>query len=344
MPARVRGGPLSDTTKIFRVEPREAQAKGESRERLDRVLQRRLAHIPTISRTQIQAWIESGRVRVNGVPISRPGVRLSPGDEVELTRPEAPPLAAPPPTEMALDVLYEDDWLLAVNKPPGLLVHPTPRVREGTLWNGLLFRAREWGEGCLPGLAHRLDRDTSGVLLVAKTRPVLSALMRALRSKGTEKEYLALVYGEVEGSKGRIDLGLLRDEVHGKRWAASKTAGLPSSTLWERLGESERAPLTLLACRLLTGRTHQIRVHLAARGWPIVGDPLYGEARPLRHPGIADLEIAERCRRFPRQALHARRLTFLHPVKRERLVVEAPLPLDLRELLAAVDLLRDFAR
>jgi 23S rRNA pseudouridine1911/1915/1917 synthase len=272
---------------------------------------------------------------VNGTPALRPGVRLSLGDEVELTRPEAPPLAVPTPTEMALDVLYEDDWLLAVHKPPGLLVHPTPRVREGTLWNGLLFRAREWGEGCLPGLAHRLDRDTSGVLLVAKTRPVTAALMRALRSKGTEKEYLALVYGQVEGSKGRIDLGILRDEVHGKRWTTSKTAGQPSSTLWERLGESDRAPLTLLGCRLLTGRTHQIRVHLKAMGWPIVGDPLYGEPR---HLGIADRELALRCRDFPRQALHARRLTFLHPVTRERLVVEAPLPADLRELLGIAGL------
>jgi len=269
-------------------------------------------------------------VRVNGTPVFRPGVRLSPGDEVELTRPEAPPLAAPTPTEMALDVLYEDDWLLALNKPPGLLVHPTPRVREGTLWNGLLFRAREWGEGSLPGLAHRLDRDTSGVLLVAKSRPVVAALMRSLRSKGTEKEYLALVYGQALGSKGRIDLGILRDPVHGRRWAASKTAGLPSSTLWERLGESARAPLTLLACRLLTGRTHQVRVHLAAKGWPIVGDPLYGEPR---HLGIADREIARCCRDFPRQALHARRLTFVHPVTRERMEIEAPVPGDLRELL-----------
>jgi 23S rRNA pseudouridine1911/1915/1917 synthase len=285
----------------------------------------------------VQAWIEAGRVRVNGTPVHRPGVRLSLGDEIELTRPEAPPLAAPTPTEMDLDVLYEDDWLLAVNKPPGLLVHPTPRVREGTLWNGLLYRAREWGEGHLPGLAHRLDRDTSGVLLVAKTRPFLAALLRALRSKGTEKEYLALVYGRVEGSKGRIDLGILRDEAHGKRWAASKTGGLPSSTLWERLGESERAPLTLLACRLLTGRTHQIRVHLDARGWPIVGDPLYGEPRQLAaQAAITDVEIAARCREFPRQALHARRLTFLHPMTRERMVVEAPMPKDLRNLLAVL--------
>ncbi|HEV7515997.1 MAG TPA: RluA family pseudouridine synthase [Thermoanaerobaculia bacterium] len=320
---------MSGATKVFRVERGDVQGR---RERLDRALLRHLAHIPSISRTQVQAWIEEGRVRVNGALVLRPGGRLAIGDEVELTRPEAPALAAPTATEMPLAVLYEDDWLLAVNKPPGLLVHPTPRVREGTLWNGLLFRARSWGEGQLPGLVHRLDRDTSGVLLVAKTRPVLTALARALRSQEAEKEYLALVYGRVEGSKGRIDLGILRDPEDRRRWAASKTAGQPSSTLWERLGESERAPLTLLACRLLTGRTHQIRVHLEAKGWPIVGDPLYGEPRYL---GITDAVIAERCREFPRQALHARRLAFMHPVRRERVTVEAPVPGDLGGLLAA---------
>jgi 23S rRNA pseudouridine1911/1915/1917 synthase len=324
-----RGCGLSDTTKVFRVEPGDVQG---GRERLDRTVLRHLAHIPSISRTQVQAWIAEGRVRVNGALVRRPGGRLSSGDEVELTRPEAPPLAVPTPTEMPLAVLYEDDWLLALNKPPGLLVHPTQRVREGTLWNGLLFRARSWGEGRLPGLVHRLDRDTSGVLLVAKTRPVLTALARALRSKEAEKEYLAFVYGRIEGSKGRIDLGILRDPVHGKRWAASKSEGQPSSTLWERIAESERAPLTLLACRLLTGRTHQIRVHLAAKGWPIVGDPLYGEPRYL---GITDAEIAARCRDFPRQALHARRLAFMHPVRRVPMEVEAPLPEDLEGLLAA---------
>jgi len=314
-------------TKAFRAE------RDDVRERLDRALLKRLSHIPTVSRTRVQAWIEEGRVRVNGAAVRRPGGRLGLGDEVELTLPEAAPLAAPTPTEMALEVLYEDDWLLALNKPPGLLVHPTPRERQGTLWNGLLFRARDWGEGRLPGLAHRLDRDTSGVLLVAKTRPVVAALMRALRSKEAGKEYLALVYGRVEGSKGRIDLGILRDPEDRRRWVASKTEGQPSSTLWERLGESERAPLTLLACRLLTGRTHQIRVHLAAKGWPIVGDPLYGEPR---HLGIADAEIAERCREFPRQALHARRLVFVHPVTRERMEIEAPVPGDLAGLLVAV--------
>jgi 23S rRNA pseudouridine1911/1915/1917 synthase len=316
---------VSVATRVFRAE------RDDARERLDRALLRRLSHIPTVSRTQVQAWIEAGRVRVNGALALRPGGRLGLGDEVELTLPEAEPLAAPTPTEMALAVLYEDDWLLALNKPAGVLVHPTPRERQGTLWNGLLFRAREWGEGRLPGLVHRLDRDTSGVLLVAKTRPVLAALARALRSKEAEKEYLALVYGRVEGSKGRIDLGILRDPEDRRRWTASKTGGQPSSTLWERIGESERAPLTLLACRLLTGRTHQIRVHLKAKGWPIVGDPLYGEPR---HLGIADGEIAERCRQFPRQALHARRLAFVHPVTRERLEVEAPLPADLGGLLA----------
>jgi 23S rRNA pseudouridine1911/1915/1917 synthase len=314
---------VSGAVKVFRA---------AGKERLDRALRERLSYIPTLSRTTIQAWIEGGRVKVKGVLVLRPGHRLSVGDEVELTFPEAEPLPAPLPMEMSLEILHEDDYLLALNKPPGLLVHPTPKERQGTLWNGLLHRVDSWGEGRLPALVHRLDRDTSGVLLVAKTRPLAAALARALRSKEAGKEYLALVHGRVEGSKGRIDLGILRDPQDRRRWAASRTEGQPSSTLWERIGESERAPLTLLACRLLTGRTHQIRVHLSAKGWPIVGDPLYGAPS---YTGIADGELGEICRAFPRQALHARRLAFVHPVTRERLEIAAPLPADLSGLLAA---------
>jgi 23S rRNA pseudouridine1911/1915/1917 synthase len=328
---RCRSCALSGERKVFRAEPADA------RERLDRALWKRLAHIPALSRTRVQAWIEEGRVTVNGAPTRRPAERLAPGDVFELAFPEAPPLPTPPAQEMPLDVLYEDDHLLALNKPPGLLVHPTPKERADTLWNGLLFRAKEWGEGNLPGLVHRLDRDTSGVLLVAKNRPVLAALARALRSKEAEKHYLALVYGRVEATKGRIDLGILRHPEDRRRWAASKSEGQPSSTLWERIAESERAPLSLLSCRLLTGRTHQIRVHLSAKGWPIVGDPLYGEPRYL---GIADPEIRERCREFPRQALHARRLVFVHPVTRQRMEVEAPVPGDLAGLLGTAGLER----
>jgi 23S rRNA pseudouridine1911/1915/1917 synthase len=315
---------MSDETRVFQVDLTDA------RERLDRALWKRLSHIPWVSRTRVQAWIGEGRVRLNGAVARRPAERLAGGDRIELAFPAPPPLAAPPAQEMALAVLYEDDYLLALNKPPGLLVHPTPKEREDTLWNGLLFRARAWPEGSLPGLVHRLDRDTSGVLLVAKNRKVLTALARALRSKEAEKQYLALVYGRVEAPKGRIDLGIWRDPENPKRWAASKSEGLPSSTVWERIAESGRAPLTLLACRLLTGRTHQIRVHLAAKGWPIVGDPLYGEPRYL---GIEDTEIRERCKEFPRQALHALRLMFVHPVTRERMEIEAGMPGDLRGLL-----------
>jgi 23S rRNA pseudouridine1911/1915/1917 synthase len=320
---------MSDETRVFLTD------LADARERFDRTLWKRLSHIPWVSRTRVQAWIAEGRVQLNGAVARRAAERLTGGDRIELAFPAPPPLATPPAQEMALAVLYEDDHLLALNKPPGLLVHPTPKEREDTLWNGLLFRAREWPEGSLPGLVHRLDRDTSGVLLVAKNRRMLAALARALRSKEAEKQYLALVYGRVEAPKGRIDLGILRDPENPRRWAATKSEGQPSSTVWERIAESERAPLTLLACRLLTGRTHQIRVHLAAKGWPLVGDPLYGEPRYL---GMEDPEIRERCRQFPRQALHARRLVFVHPVSRERLEIEAEVPSDLRGLLEVAGL------
>jgi len=320
---------LSAATKSFRAE------RGEAGERLDRALLARLSHLPALSRTRVQAWIEAGQVRVNGAEVRRPAARLALGDEVLLALPEVAPLETPLPEDRPLAILYEDDDLLALDKPAGLLVHPTPKERQGTLWNRLLHRAADWGEGRLPSLVQRLDRDTSGVLLVAKGREVAAALARGLRGPQAEKAYLALVQGRVPAAKGRIDLGILRDPEDHRRFTASPWEGQPSSTLWERLAEADSAPLTLLACRLLTGRTHQIRVHLKAQGWPLVGDPLYGEPRLLETADPETTELARRCRELPRQALHAWRLAFLHPRTRQTVAVEAPVPEDLAELLRA---------
>jgi 23S rRNA pseudouridine1911/1915/1917 synthase len=180
----------------------------------------------------------------------------------------------------------------------------------------------------------RLDRGTSGVLLVAKEPAAHTALAAALRQPDAEKDYLAVVYGRPALAKGRIDLCLRRDPDDPKRRLASPTEGRPSATLWERLAESAE-PLALLRCRLLTGRTHQIRVHLSARGMPIVGDPLYGEPR---WRGISDPGLAALCRDFPRQALHAWRLRLVHPGTGAPLEITAPVPADLAALLAAAGL------
>jgi 23S rRNA pseudouridine1911/1915/1917 synthase len=268
--------------------------------------------------------VEQGLVRVNGQEAVKPTRRLAPGDEVEVALPSAPRHELTP-REMPLSVIYEDDWLLALDKPPGLVVHPAQGNREGTLMHGLLWRAREEYR---PHLVSRLDQGTSGLILVAKAPEVHAAL----QSRGMNKDYLAVVYGPTVLPKGRIDLGILRDPADPRRRMTSRTEGRPSATLWERLAESE---VSLLRCRLLTGRTHQIRVHLQAARMPIVGDPLYGAPA---WKGIGDPALAEACRDFPRQALHAWRLGLTHPVTLEPLELRAPVPPDLADLLSRAGL------
>jgi 23S rRNA pseudouridine1911/1915/1917 synthase len=309
--------------------------RGDDRKRLDVTLVRHLADRPDISRSQIQSWIEGGLVRVNGTPAAKPSSRLMLWDEIEVVLPPPPPpRPAPAAEEMPLSILFEDEHLVAIDKPPGLVVHPSPGHRQGTMINALFWRARDWGEDRRPSLVNRLDQGTSGVLMVAKTPAVHTALARNLRSRDTVKEYLALVY-RANGAlpKGRIDLKILRDPVDLKRRMASKTEGRDSVTLYERLAGD--GGLALLRCRLLTGRTHQIRVHLKSQGWPIVGDALYGEPR---WKGFGDPALAAACRDFPRQALHAWRLAFVHPATGAAMEIVAPVAEDMAGLLAAARL------
>jgi 23S rRNA pseudouridine1911/1915/1917 synthase len=321
--------PISDllrTSRIFRTD------RGDDRERLDRVLVRHLADRPDVTRSRIQGWIEAGLVRVNGAAAGKPSSRVMLGDEIEIVLPPLPERREVVAQEMPLSVLYEDEHLLALDKPPGVVVHPAAGHREGTLINALMWRARDWGEGRRPSLVNRLDRETSGVLLAAKTPVIHAALARSLRRRNAEKDYLALVYGTPPAS-GRIELRILRDPADPKRRLASKAEGKESLTLYRRLAGA--GGLTLLECRLLTGRTHQIRVHLQSQGWPIVGDAVYGEPR---WKGIADADLAAVCRDFPRQALHARRQSFVHPATGATTEIVAPVPQDLGALLAAARL------
>lgn len=324
------------------MEPTETRTfrahRGDARERLDLALVTRLADVYGISRTRVQRWIAEGRVRVNGVLVRKPSDHLSPGDEVEVLLPAAPPRPETKPQEMPLSVLYEDEHLLALDKPPGLVVHPTIGHREGTLLNALAWYLKErGGEPGRLGLVSRLDKGTSGVLLVARTGEVHARLARALRGPRSEKEYLAVAYGKTGVDRGRIDLKILRDPSDPRRMTTSKTEGLDSSTLFETVAETdgEGVPLSLLRCRLLTGRTHQIRVHLKARNLPIVGDPVYGEPR---WKGIPDPALADLCRDFPRQALHAWRLALEHPITGGRLEIRAPIPPDIAGLLSIAGL------
>jgi len=311
--------------------------RGDAGERLDLVLRRHLGGEMRVTRTRVQQWIRDGAVLVNGRPVMRPAVRPAHGDVIVVSIPAPRPRMTMRPEAAPLEIIFEDDYLLAVNKPPGLVVHPTFRHPSGTLMNALLWRAQTWPGAQRPSLVGRLDRLTSGIVLVAKTRAMHAAVQRTLARTVSEKSYLAVVYGRVPRPRGSIDVGLRRDADDRRRVVPSAQDGAPSLTHFERLARvaAPRAGLSLLRCRLVTGRMHQIRVHLAACGWPIVGDPQYGEPR-WRH--VVDPALADVLREFPRQALHAWTLSFPHPVGGARVQIAAPLPSDLNVLLRAASL------
>jgi 23S rRNA pseudouridine1911/1915/1917 synthase len=328
---------------------------GDVGERLDLVLRRHLRGRARTSRTRIQACIESGAVTVNGVVVRRVSARVADGHAIVVQLPDDARPEELIPEPIAVRAVFEDAWMLAIDKPAGMVVHPAYRNPGGTLMNALASRAREWPAGQRPSLVGRLDKLTSGVVLVAKT----AAMHAALQRTAIEKEYLAVVYGRVKRARGSIDLPLARVErlrqgyggqepgatgpTRAWRTIVAPAGGAPSLTRFERIA-SVRAPrvgLTLLRCLLATGRTHQIRVHLAARGWPIVGDPLYGDDG---WSNVEDSDLAVVLRAFPRQALHAWRLGFVHPMTGAKITVEAPVPVELAELLSTAGLSRVILR
>jgi 23S rRNA pseudouridine1911/1915/1917 synthase len=234
--------------------------------------------------------------------------------------------------ELPLSIIFEDEHLLAINKPAGMVVHPTYRHPRGTLMNALLWHARDWPAGSRPSLVGRLDRFTSGVLIVAKSRAAHAALQRSLASSRSSKHYLAVVYGRVNVARGTIDARLSRSRRERQTVVSDAASASPSRTVFERLHRirAPRVGLALLCCRLLSGRTHQIRVHLTARGWPIVGDTKYG--KPL-WAEIQDRSLSAVLQAFPRQALHAWRVSFEHPIAHTTVVCEASPPDDFQRLL-----------
>ena len=312
--------------------------RGDAGKRLDLVLRRHLADLEA-TRTRVQSWIDRGTVSVNGRAVRRAATRVAAGDELTVDIPDTalPQRRTIEEDPTPLDILFEDQHLVAVNKPAGMVVHPTHAQPAGTLLNLLMWYSRRWPQGTRPSLVGRLDKLTSGVVLAAKTAPVHAALQRRLAATAAEKDYLAIVYGRVRPRSGTIDLRLRRDPDDRRRVITSESKGAVSVTRFERLAEvaARKAGLALVRCRLVTGRTHQIRAHLAARGWPLVGDPTYSEPRWMR---VADTDLAETLRAFPRQALHAWQLSFAHPVTSVRVNVEAPVPADMRALLGACGL------
>jgi 23S rRNA pseudouridine1911/1915/1917 synthase len=299
-------------------------------QRLDWVLSRQ----PGIaSRAMAQRLIREQRVRVNGAA-AEADLKLRAGDAIDYVIPPPQPVSTPAQAG-ALDILYEDAALIVVDKPPGLSMHPGPGHPDGTLVNYLLAHCADLsgiGGALRPGIVHRLDMDTSGIVVVAKTDAAHLGLAAQFKAHTVDRTYLALVLGRPMDGKGTIDLPLGRHRTHRVRRAVSEHGKRAVTHWWI---EQRLAPLCLLRLKLETGRTHQIRVHLAAQGWPVVGDPLYGGAARLKGLALAP-EAKATLLAFRRQALHAAELGFTHPVTGQRLQFSSPLPEDFRGLLRAL--------
>jgi len=291
--------------------------------RLDRFIAERL----DLSRTRVQALLAAGHVTVDGRPPKKSEAAV-PGSHIEVMVPAAEAVGILA-EEIPLDIVYEDEDLAVVNKPAGMVVHPAPGHRSGTLVNALLHHMPDIegvGGRLRPGIVHRLDRDTSGLLVVAKSDRAHRALADALRRRRVKRLYVAAAWGHLDESPLAIDAPIGRDRKDRKRMAVVE-GGRAAHT---RVRVRERWPRAdLLDVALKTGRTHQIRVHLAWVGHPVVGDPVYGEGWERGMGGPERQWALELARRTPRQFLHAAQLVFEHPVSGERLHFEAPLPADL---------------
>jgi 23S rRNA pseudouridine1911/1915/1917 synthase len=283
---------------------------------------------PDYSRSRLKEWLLSGAISVDGASW-RPRDAVRGGEVVEFEpQPESEVRAEPEP--IILDVAFEDEHLLVVNKPAGLVVHPGAGNPGGTLMNGLLHHAPQLEAVPRAGIIHRIDKDTTGLLLIAKTLPAHTALTRQLAERTISREYLAVCNGVLTGG-GTIDEPIARHPVDRKRMSVQQ-GGKPAVTHFKVL-ERFRAH-TYVSVKLETGRTHQIRVHFAWRRNPLVGDPVYGGRLAL--PAGASEALIDVLRRFRRQALHAARLAFTHPASGETLAIEAPLPADFERLLAVL--------
>jgi len=300
-------------------------AASDSGVRLDAFL---AGHIPNWSRSRLQKLIEEGDVVVNGAS-TRASYKLRAADEieVELTPSPTEPFA---PENIPVSVVYEDDQIIVVDKPAGLVVHPAAGIQTGTLANALAYHFQQLsskGGPARPGIVHRLDRDTSGLLVVAKTEIAHENLSNQFRARQVFKSYLALIHGSLPADTGRIEQPITRDPANRTRMAVVAN-GRPALSLYRVRQRYHR--FTLLDVELKTGRTHQIRVHLAWLKHPVVGDEIYGGGRDKT---VVNVKLRAEIRKLHRQFLHAEQLAFDHPLTDERLHFNSPLPAELKNFL-----------
>ena len=292
-----------------------------------------------LSRARLEALIAEKQVTLNGKICTQPSVKIKVGDVVEVTLPPAVS-ALPEPENIPLDILYEDEHLIVINKQAGLVVHPGAGNYSGTLVNALLYHCADSLSGIggvmRPGIVHRLDKDTSGVMLAAKTDQAHQGLAAQLEDRSLSRVYKALVLGVPQPRKGSVDQPLARDHRNRLKMAVNTRSGKAAKTHYQVITDY-RGALCLLECKLESGRTHQIRVHMAYIGFPLIGDPLYGPQRTavtaaLKRGGY-EPEVAAEIVTFPRQALHAAAISFIHPVSGEEMAFDAPMPDDFARLI-----------
>ena len=294
--------------------------------------------IGSLSRTRVKSLIEAGAVRRDGALLRNPADPVRPGEHFALQRP-TPVAATPLPQAIPFTILYEDADLLVLDKPAGLVVHPAPGNEDGTLVNALLAHCGDSLPGIggekRPGIVHRLDKDTSGVMVVAKTEPALAALSATFAARDLDRRYIALVWGVPTPASGTIEGDIGRDPRDRKRMAVVPGKGKPAMTSYETL-RTWFAAVALLRCKLATGRTHQIRVHLGEAGHPLVGDPVYLRRVPAAAKAV-DPSRRGALLDFPRQALHASTLAFKHPRTGQPLAFATEMPADFRALVDILD-------
>lgn len=304
----------------FTVQPEDAG------ERLDRWLAGRL---PSMSRSRLKQLIEGGNLESAGAALCQPSRKVLPGERFVLA---IPPVEAPEPEaqHLPLSVIYEDAELIVVDKPAGLVVHPAPGNPDRTLVNALIAHCgdslRGIGSVARPGIVHRLDKDTSGLMVAAKTERAQVALTTQFAERSVTRSYHALVWGTPQPPNGRIEGNIGRSPKNRKKMAVLQRGGKPAATRYQVVKSYQGGRIALLECRLETGRTHQIRVHLTAKGHPLLGDPLYGRGGTAARLKALSGKVANRINTLEGQMLHARSLGFRHPISEEPLTFDSQYP------------------
>jgi 23S rRNA pseudouridine1911/1915/1917 synthase len=321
---------------------RAVAAKADAGARLDRFL---AGHAGEFSRSRLKQLLLDGEVRVSGRTVKDPAYRVKSGDKIELSVPPAKP-AKPVGQDIPLKIVFEDSQIVVIDKPAGLVVHPAAGNEDGTLVNALIAHCGASLSGIggekRPGIVHRLDKDTSGLLVVAKTDKAHRALSEQFADHGKSgplvRAYLALVWGVPEPRRGTIDAPIARDPKSRERMAVlpGGRRAITHYQLLDRFAGETRLPVaSLVECRLTTGRTHQIRVHMTRLGYPLLGDPLYGTGFKSKASQLGE-NARKLMGRFKRQALHAYQLGFQHPTTGKAMLFESPLPPDLAKLVEAL--------